>query len=257
MALSKKSRCKSPDIHNLVSSLYLNPRYSDLTIICQEDQFPAHRNIVCLRSTYFARMCDGAFAEAASGIVQLDEYDPLLIRKMLECLYTGDYTYSIRDLGYDRSPSPEEATPTPTSDTEIVPVVPNDNASKASNYSARFHASMYAYADYFGIDVLRTRAKRYFGIVFMKDYSADAVNRESFAAVLEEVYGTTPAHDRGLRGSVVDTIMKDISNLRGGSSPVLDDAMLRRFPEFAMDVCSASLDSLVNLKEKAQWPNWA
>ena len=40
---------------------FLNPKYSDLTIICGEYAFPAHKAIICPPSGYFVRACRGGF----------------------------------------------------------------------------------------------------------------------------------------------------------------------------------------------------
>jgi hypothetical protein len=39
----------------------LNCRFSDLTIVCRDKVFPAHRVVVCPQSDYFARACEGEF----------------------------------------------------------------------------------------------------------------------------------------------------------------------------------------------------
>jgi hypothetical protein len=31
--------------------------YSDMTVICEDDQYPVHRAIICLRSTWFEKKC--------------------------------------------------------------------------------------------------------------------------------------------------------------------------------------------------------
>ncbi|KAJ6126262.1 hypothetical protein N7471_010755 [Penicillium samsonianum] len=67
---------------------------SDLTIICKGEAFSAHKLVVCPRSKYFHRACYGGFKvkQETEGQIHLDERSPILIEKVLEFLYTGDYT---------------------------------------------------------------------------------------------------------------------------------------------------------------------
>lgn len=46
---------------NSDDSLYLNPKHSDLTVICGDEVLPVHQNIVCTQSDYFARACGEEF----------------------------------------------------------------------------------------------------------------------------------------------------------------------------------------------------
>ncbi|KAF4769393.1 hypothetical protein HAV15_008746 [Penicillium sp. str.  len=59
--------------------------------MCKGEAFSAHRLVVCPRSKYFHRASYGGFKET-EGQIYLDERSPILIEKVLEFLYTGDYT---------------------------------------------------------------------------------------------------------------------------------------------------------------------
>ncbi|KAB8073041.1 hypothetical protein BDV29DRAFT_192030 [Aspergillus leporis] len=240
------------------ANLFQNPQYSDLTIICRDKAFPAHRNIVCQMSTYFARMCNGNFKEAGTRIIQFDDREPLLVEKMLECLYKGDYKYEtlVAVLSYKRpfhasentdaasiseTPStdyqttPSEACLTPGSSTE-----PESDVRPRTAWSspARFHASMYAYANYFGIELLKARAKQHFNQTFLDQYFSS-----QFEDTIHEVYAPTPEHDRGLRDIVVNMTMMSLQTLRTLPRRILDDETLKHCPKFTLDLCIALADS--------------
>lgn len=40
---------------------FLNKEYSDITIICSDKAFPAHRLVLCSQSAYFRKACSGNF----------------------------------------------------------------------------------------------------------------------------------------------------------------------------------------------------
>ncbi|KAI9923370.1 hypothetical protein ASPWEDRAFT_55550 [Aspergillus wentii DTO 134E9] len=82
-------------ILDLISGLHLSSDYSDLRIICEDKIFPAHKLVVCSRSKYFHKACFAGFKETKASI-HLDEKSPVLIEKMLEFLYTGNYTLGCR-----------------------------------------------------------------------------------------------------------------------------------------------------------------
>src|SRR5215469_12556656 len=41
-----------------MSSLVEENKYSDLLVVCGNDQYPCHRAVVCMRSTYFRSRCE-------------------------------------------------------------------------------------------------------------------------------------------------------------------------------------------------------
>lgn len=85
-----QSREDQDTILGLIASLHLSSDYSDLTIICKDRVFTAHKLVICPRSKYFHRACHAGFKENKHP-VSLDDKDPMLIEKLLEYLYTGSY----------------------------------------------------------------------------------------------------------------------------------------------------------------------
>ncbi|KAL1993463.1 hypothetical protein VTN49DRAFT_3412 [Thermomyces lanuginosus] len=75
-----------------LESLYRDPKYSDLTIVCGTEKFAVHRCIVCPRSQFFARACDGDYQESASREIHLPDDDPIVVKKVIQYLYTLDYS---------------------------------------------------------------------------------------------------------------------------------------------------------------------
>ncbi|EED11610.1 BTB/POZ domain protein [Talaromyces stipitatus ATCC 10500] len=209
----------SAEMLNLLASLYLNPQYSDLTIICGTEVFPVHRNIVCPRSSYFARSCGGNFKEAL-GTIELKDQDPNLIRKVLQFLYTGDYTFEI-----DGDEEKEDNLGQPSS----------QDHSRGFN-ACQFHVRMYAQADYFQIDGLKSRAERYFRGSFL-----DQPSKDPFEAIITEIYTSIPESDEQIRDAAIELTMDNLETLRNGTEVILLDGFLKRSPAFAADLCIAML----------------
>ncbi|KAN0074894.1 BTB/POZ fold [Elaphomyces granulatus] len=249
------------EMQSLLSSLYLNPKYSDLTIICGTEAFSAHRNIVCSRSAYFARACDGEFKEASSREIKLPDREPVLVKKTLEFLYTGDYTpegyefmsYTTSEAGTKTPPSePQDGLPAngPSPDGS-QPRMNKLFGEQALSLSC-FHVLMYVEADYFQVDRLKALAKEKFCASFM-----DKPDRKSFQAAVVEVYRSTPEYDRGLKDVVIASTRNNLATLRNWWYPVLNNDLLRSVPEFAVDLCIATLDKYVEDQNPQQsYPYW-
>ncbi|KAJ5865157.1 uncharacterized protein N7529_007073 [Penicillium soppii] len=113
-----------------IEEQFLNSSYSDVTLVCGEHEFPAHRAILCSSSKYFLDVCNGNLKEASesSGKIQLDDHDPLFVKNALEFLYKGRYTEISVGLLHP---------------TKSIPF---------------FHARMFAVADYLDIEELMLMA---------------------------------------------------------------------------------------------------
>ncbi|KAI5304733.1 hypothetical protein KEM56_006019, partial [Ascosphaera pollenicola] len=77
--------------------------YSDFVIECQGQKFPAHKVIVCAQSAIIhAAVCNEEFlvyiqflkmriSKSSNGVYRLDDYEPDIVDRMLDYLYTGHY----------------------------------------------------------------------------------------------------------------------------------------------------------------------
>ncbi|OJD20572.1 hypothetical protein ACJ73_08092 [Blastomyces percursus] len=130
------------------ASFYLNPKYSDLTIICGTKTFLGHRVIVCSQSKYFAHACDGNFKEALSQEIVLKDHEPILVEQTLQYLYTGNYKLSP---SFDRT---IESTSEETLDVAVEETHQSTEEFLKRHISC-FHALMYLQGEYFQIDGLK------------------------------------------------------------------------------------------------------
>ena len=231
----------------------LNPKYSDWKIKCGDQTYSAHRLVVCSNSAYFATICDGGFKvrptrcllllvnleilEAVTQEIPLNEHTPLEVMKMLQYLYMEDYALEDQDVAaYLQYLFSTEFLADSRQSTDHREGLSND---KGQDCLARFHARMYSVGDYFQIPGLKATAQRYFRAAFESIQS-----RYAFYVTVEAVYSSTPVSDRGLRDMVVDLVLEEPQWVRYGEEPMLYDGLLRDVPEFAIDLCLESVETL-------------
>jgi len=74
-----------------IASIKGQEKYSDLTIRCGGRHWNAHRVVICLRSKFFDKACDGPFKESSTREITLMEDDPEAVDRMINWLYCLDY----------------------------------------------------------------------------------------------------------------------------------------------------------------------
>ncbi|KAJ0413315.1 hypothetical protein BJY00DRAFT_63753 [Aspergillus carlsbadensis] len=252
---------------------------SDLAIICQGKTLPAHKIVVCPRSKYFKTACFGGFKEAKEPI-HLDGTDPVLVEKVLEFLYTDSYTigYISPQARYppvdsSRRPELETEHAEEHAATEVVSESeeasnkatksldniaqdlvneksPSDRGSimdaVAECHPSYFHARMFGEADYFMINDLKDKAKDQFRLSFV-----DCSERDLFVEVIKELYSPR-ANYQELRKLAVDVVVNNLPNLRKGFLPAVDFELLKTVPDFAIELCLATVDRCVSEPPKTK-----
>ncbi|KGO75155.1 Uncharacterized protein PITC_058250 [Penicillium italicum] len=95
------------ELLDALGSMRLDPKYSDFTIVCGDGEYAVHKCIVCTRSTFFAKACDGGFEESSTNTVVLQE-EPVLVERMIDYLYSLDYQIEdcLLDSDHDSSEKP-------------------------------------------------------------------------------------------------------------------------------------------------------
>ncbi|KAJ5389423.1 uncharacterized protein N7496_000491 [Penicillium cataractarum] len=221
----------------ILKNLHLSENYSDLTIICGDKEFNAHKLVVCSQSAYFQRACYGSFKDAHEPI-RFPDKEPVLMEKFLEFLYNGDYTLQ------------------PQTSSEKKGSASKPPTTCITENPAYFHARMFAEDDYFLVDNLKARAEDYFFTAFSTSLEMKNRRKETLKQTVEEVYSNRASYDP-LRESKIHLIMKMLCGCSAKQNPYLRDCM-RSTPDFTFDVCRALLDkkmtSLSNSKIKNRYP---
>ncbi|CAI6085967.1 unnamed protein product [Clonostachys chloroleuca] len=65
--------------------------YSDMKLVCQGCEFKVHKVVVCTQSPVLAKAIQGVFQESRTGIINIENFEPSTVSRMVEFLYTGDY----------------------------------------------------------------------------------------------------------------------------------------------------------------------
>ncbi|KAJ4328126.1 hypothetical protein N0V84_001497 [Fusarium piperis] len=69
-----------------------NGDFTDFAIICEEEIINVHRVVISGKSSVFYRACLSKFSEATSRTYKIDDYPLAAVRRMVEYMYTGDYS---------------------------------------------------------------------------------------------------------------------------------------------------------------------
>ncbi|MCJ1388001.1 hypothetical protein MMC18_000845 [Xylographa bjoerkii] len=158
--------------HDGLHKLLNNSDYSDFTVECGTKTWRIHRAIVCSRSKYFKKVCDGDFKEAREATLTFEDEDPALIEEMLLYLY---------NMQYPQTPS---------------------SLRKAKDMV--LDAKMYGIADKYDLPDLKQKVLTAFEPLL-------ALHRSDplFTEAASHVYGMTIDSDRGLRDLVKAMVWGD------------------------------------------------
>ncbi|KAE8137929.1 hypothetical protein BDV38DRAFT_245915 [Aspergillus pseudotamarii] len=245
-----------------LASLRCNPVYSDLTILCGQESYPVHKCIVCTRSDFFAKACDGKFKEASTREVILNE-EPALVKQMIEYFYTLEYQVNTEFQAPDgqsfdqkniTSPPRWEGTETPLAHAGSVEPVESNQVCDVPEEQARlsdplsFHILMYSLADRLLIHGLKALSKENAGHELIQRLDAHA-----FPQAIFEIYNSTPENDRGLRDLAVEVTMDHLSALRkanGTAAAAFKDDLLKSVPQFSYDLVVAMMNKSVSTESR-------
>jgi len=77
--------------------------FSDVTLVCEDQQFKVHKLILAARSEYFRRMFAAGYAESNSKEIKVYDVQPAVMRAVLKFLYTGEVDLRLADaaLGFE------------------------------------------------------------------------------------------------------------------------------------------------------------
>ncbi|KUJ17753.1 uncharacterized protein LY89DRAFT_747592 [Mollisia scopiformis] len=231
--MSKRNFDQMAGLPPMMASLLDTGKYGDLIIKCSKEVFNVHRNVVCVHSKPFAAMVDGPFLEATSGVIDLGDDDPEIIRLVLNFMYKGDYSDGRQpegstsqrlstsrgsiDPGYlDLSSSDEFSKAVQAKRAKISTPAPKKGStatevpgtSQPAPSALIINAKVYASAEMWDIPALKTlAAKKY------KEALPQVGFPEDFIDSLESMYNNLPENDLKLKVIALDFVGKHYKGL--------------------------------------------
>ncbi|KAL5114352.1 hypothetical protein ACEQ8H_007742 [Pleosporales sp. CAS-2024a] len=231
------------ELKTAMASLFCNPKFSDLTIVCGAKSYPVHRVLLATRSTFFQGACRNPFLESETGIINLSEDDAEAVEHMIHYFYHMDYLRrSPSRRSSQRSSSPpnklnlalveDPLLATLSAANAAVPLTPPADEAALQTLDAPSKLPDTPMADQFAIDELQgeplvperdvqsaylcTHAKVYaiaekYGVAGLKVLARQKFSQEldlhldspDFPEACQEVYESTFHTDRGLRDVVI------------------------------------------------------
>ncbi|KAJ5385445.1 hypothetical protein N7517_003356 [Penicillium concentricum] len=246
--------------HQRHSSVHLDPKYSDLTIVCGDEEYTVHKCIVCPRSAFFAKVCDSGLQvrhqgnetihrwrtsanstkESSTNRIKPQE-ESILVKGMIEYFYHLDYEVQPHSpetdifIGLDK----------PTSDTDTdTTEAPSESAEDPVTTVDPLSVPilMYSLADRVFTEGLKVLSKEKLGQELGR-----RLNSKIFPHAIAQIYNSTPANDRGLRDMAIKLTMDNIKELRAAqvAPSTFPDSLVRSTPQFASDLAVAMMEKMV------------
>lgn len=226
-------------------------KYSDLKLVCQGLEFKVHKAIICTQSPVLAAACDGGFQEAATNIININEFDSGTIKRMIQFMYKGDYDNGGEEQGSIASVETldQELEIAQLDDADTSSPSKLDNSSgynkdtitrpTTANITLR-HVHVNAIADYYNIPQLKELANTKIQHILGTSWSADG-----FPDVVKDVFSLTG--DLALHNIITFTAAKHIEELIKLEDFVELDVM----SDFAIGIVRTAITAFKDMDKKS------
>lgn len=214
--MSNKTPAQPQRILNKISECRERGDFTDFRIVCEGVDFYVHKIVLCSQSPVFRTACTGNFKEAADSTYQMTEETTIVVKKMLQYLYTGDYSEQIED------------------DSTVVP----SEVPQVSISGLQLHAQLFALGDKYSIpELCELAVDKYIYRTVCHFEPFDYLDS------IPDVFFSALKNNMELRNVAICT-WRDllVSHLRDPAVRVKYDLIAGQVPEFAKEV----LDTYIN-----------
>ncbi|TEY28519.1 hypothetical protein BOTCAL_1019g00010 [Botryotinia calthae] len=190
---------EAQNVIDTITRCFDNGIYSDLIIKCRNRSWNVHRLIVCSQSKVLHAACMTGFKEADTGVIELNDDDPVSVEIMLKYFYTGTYKEQIVE-------------------------------GKKLCLNLKVQVLTYNLADKYDVPNLMGLLKRKF------ESTLDAGPAlEEFLSVVSDVY-VIPTSTNILRPIIVEYARRKFRSMIQSDDPEILRATLQDVPDFAFDL---------------------
>ncbi|KAL7792146.1 hypothetical protein V8C37DRAFT_380910 [Trichoderma ceciliae] len=157
------------------SQLMRSGQFSDLTLVCQGQDFKIHKLVACPQSPVFAAAVKGEFKEAQTGVIHIELFDSETVRRMVEFLYTGNYDNQSQEQSKAVTAAPRGVKS--QHEDSSAPKATGANPPVATLVPAEdmlHHVRVNAIADYYGIQGLTLLANQKIQEAYQSKWDATA-----------------------------------------------------------------------------------
>ncbi|KAF4633274.1 hypothetical protein G7Y89_g4845 [Cudoniella acicularis] len=214
-SLASSSATTPVNPKDITAELFKSKKYGDLTIKCKGREFKVHRAIVCLQYKPLAATVGGEFKEATTGVIELKENEPEIVKRMLEFMYILDY-WDDRKI-FD---------PTVLN---VRSILMNTRGPLIIN------TQVYIIADQYGVQELK-----YLANIKYQNVVPDLWDTPEFVESLGLMYEEIPEKDRLLKSVAVGEVQRNMKALLDRSDFV---SLCREIGEIGVDVLRLTLAS--------------
>ncbi|KAG6105194.1 hypothetical protein E4U31_001525 [Claviceps sp. LM219 group G6] len=195
--------------------------FCDLEIDCGERRFRAHRNVICLHSPVIRAAFFGKWkTEPTCGVFEIKEYSHMLVRRMLDYIYTGDYD----DFDSSTLVHKDHLSPGDVAKLEILGHVP-------------LHADMMELGETYLVEGLSQLTSYKFTKLLTSLFTSTVI-----VDIIPKVYALNSGPSDVFRKSVIDDMRERLlrRSLAADMEELLEDVM-RDVPQFTHDLLKSYL----------------
>lgn len=211
------SSTQSQSILDKISECRKNGDFIDFKILCDGVDFDVHKIILCSQSPVFHAACTGKFREASDSTYQMTDESILVVKKLLDYLYTGDYSELINDSPADVQPEEPLLSTSPL----------------------QIHAQMFALGDKYCIpELCNTALEKYLNII-ESDFDPFA-----YLESIPDVFFSPLRNNTGLKDVAVRVPRDKLkSHLQDASIRAKYDCITAQVPEFTKQLLETFWDA--------------